>query len=314
MASIYPIQFAIPDSKVPSFKIEKESFFSDLSPLGRAKKYKFFIEENYYAHYAKSYFAITMKKGGWDCLRHCEIVASGTMPYFIDIEECPKNTLHAWPKDLLIELKNLRGMPSQKEIIKATKKGKLDKFDLSKTNFDKEGYWQIYNEIINIFKQKLTTKGLAQYVLERLDQPKKVLIVYGVYISAIDYQRDTLISALGNCDQIDLTVYPKPFWHYKDCHRQTLNTLYGRGFSCTATLEHDDFYSPRSWSDIESNIDSYDAIIAFTSSNQGFEALPTEVQSTLTQRSDIVWVDGNDIKANHEVPKCARLVFRREMD
>jgi hypothetical protein len=34
-----------------------------------------------------------MKKGGWDAMRHHEIIAAGCMPYFAEIESCPEQTL-----------------------------------------------------------------------------------------------------------------------------------------------------------------------------------------------------------------------------
>jgi hypothetical protein len=43
-------------------------------------------EEEYYNEYKKSYFAITTKKCGWDCMRHYEILANGCIPYFLNIE------------------------------------------------------------------------------------------------------------------------------------------------------------------------------------------------------------------------------------
>ena len=40
-------------------------------------------ESDYYKDYQRSYFAITCKKGGWDCLRHYEILANAVSPTFL---------------------------------------------------------------------------------------------------------------------------------------------------------------------------------------------------------------------------------------
>ena len=52
--------------------------------------------------YKKSIFALTYKKSGWDCLRHYEILMNGCIPLFLDIKNCPINTISNLPKDQLI--------------------------------------------------------------------------------------------------------------------------------------------------------------------------------------------------------------------
>ena len=47
---------------------------------GLHTSYAFTSEEAYYDDLAASRFAVTTKRGGWDCLRHYEIAAAGTLP------------------------------------------------------------------------------------------------------------------------------------------------------------------------------------------------------------------------------------------
>jgi hypothetical protein len=54
--------------------------------------------------YNESYFGFTTKKGGWDCMRHYEIVAAGCLPYFHNIQYCPINTMTTWPKKLQYDI------------------------------------------------------------------------------------------------------------------------------------------------------------------------------------------------------------------
>ena len=75
---------------------------SSLIP-GDTKTYIYNNETDYYNEYKQSFFAITKKKGGWDCMRHYEILANGTIPYFLNIEACPPNTMALLPKDLIME-------------------------------------------------------------------------------------------------------------------------------------------------------------------------------------------------------------------
>ena len=60
-------------------------------------------EAKYYDMYRQSMFAITQKKGGWDCLRHYEILAAGCIPIFEDLDKCPEDTLDSFPKSILKE-------------------------------------------------------------------------------------------------------------------------------------------------------------------------------------------------------------------
>jgi hypothetical protein len=57
--------------------------------LGLPDRYAFTSEEAYYADLGSSRFAITTRRGGWDCLRHYEIAAAGAVPCFRRLEAKP---------------------------------------------------------------------------------------------------------------------------------------------------------------------------------------------------------------------------------
>lgn len=137
-----PIHFAIPESKITQTKLDKTQEYGSIIP-GQGG-YKFDIESEYYNDYNKSYFGVTMKKAGWDCMRHYEILANNCIPYFTDIHECPINTLTNLPKELLIEARDLAN------------------------NFDESKYFSILDELFEYTKSHLTTKELAKYVLEKI--------------------------------------------------------------------------------------------------------------------------------------------------
>ena len=54
-----------------------------------------------------SSFAITCKKGGWDCLRHYEIMGNGCLPLFHRIETAPPGILSSLPRRLLLQIRTL---------------------------------------------------------------------------------------------------------------------------------------------------------------------------------------------------------------
>lgn len=99
---IFPISFAFPTTKILFNELKsKDKAFID--PRDKST-YIYNNEKDYYKDYQDSRFAITMKKRGWDCMRHYEILANGCLPIFLDIEKCPTNTMTSFPKNLCSEI------------------------------------------------------------------------------------------------------------------------------------------------------------------------------------------------------------------
>jgi hypothetical protein len=138
--NLIPITFGIPTSKLTTQLPTKIQEYATCIP-GQPETYIFKEEKPYYEDYQKSYYGVTMKKAGWDAMRHYEILGNYCMPYFIGLEDCPKDTLANLPKELLIEGRELA------------------------SNFDESKYFNILNELFEYTKANLTTKNIAQYVL-----------------------------------------------------------------------------------------------------------------------------------------------------
>jgi hypothetical protein len=141
--NLLPISFSIPTCKLTKSYFNKTQEYATCIP-GRPETYIFKEEKSYYEDYQKSYYGVTMKKAGWDCMRHYEILANYCIPYFIGLEDCPKNTLTNLPKELLLEARYLA------------------------ENFDESKYFHILDELFNYTKNHLTTKHLAQYILNHV--------------------------------------------------------------------------------------------------------------------------------------------------
>ncbi len=97
-----PISFGFPsyfEAPITGNWEEKSVVVAPCNPLFR-KSYIFNEETLYYEQYAKSLFAVTTKKAGWDCMRHYEIIASGCLPYFPDIDKKPMHTMQFYPIEL----------------------------------------------------------------------------------------------------------------------------------------------------------------------------------------------------------------------
>ena len=125
--SVKPISFSFPSfAKIPEIT-QKEIFLAPCDPRFAPNSYKFLEEKMYYLQYMKSLFGTTIKKGGWDCMRHYEILACNALPYFPDIEDKPKNTMINWPTLLQIRANRL-----------------YEKMSISPCKFDLEE-WNIIN-------------------------------------------------------------------------------------------------------------------------------------------------------------------------
>lgn len=109
---IYPIGFSIPPSYVRAVVPPKGQALATVIP-GLPSTYKYMpragntaaelvaLEREYYADMERSLFGLTWKKAGWDCLRHLELLASGSVPLFTDIDRAPRGAVAFLPKRVL---------------------------------------------------------------------------------------------------------------------------------------------------------------------------------------------------------------------
>jgi len=90
---VLPTGFCVPDRLVrpldPSAKTQLHQTHVQDTEFTSETGYKFTEEKDYYDDLARSFFGITMRKGGWDCTRHYEILAAGTVVMFKQYDEKP---------------------------------------------------------------------------------------------------------------------------------------------------------------------------------------------------------------------------------
>jgi hypothetical protein len=149
-ADMHPISFAYPKEKILNTATTKTQLLPDFTPaVAGPTQYKYDNEQDYYQEYARSYFGETWKKGGWDCMRHYEIIASGCVPIFRGIESCPDTICTTLPKEQLTAVNGLiaeYGMPWFQ-------------------GAGQEVYKELQLQIFNHFVENCTTEQLAKYVL-----------------------------------------------------------------------------------------------------------------------------------------------------
>ncbi len=171
---LIPISFAIPKEKIRQNVAEKNKYIAEILPADHShanrKTHSYNIEEEYYNDYASSYFGLTCKKGGWDCMRHYEIMANGCIPIFTDIENCSDKTLTTLPKDMLSYIKTADGLGLVMD------KLTLDKNEISKncikideSAFKPEVAAKLCEQIRSYCETFCTTEVLAKYFIGKIN-------------------------------------------------------------------------------------------------------------------------------------------------
>lgn len=228
---IFPLSYCIPEELVVNDETltnifeQKVHIIAPLIP-GNQNTYKYgpYDEAEYYKMYRQSRFAYTCKKGGWDCLRHYEIMANGCIPLFTDLDGCPELTLSTFPK----------------ELIKKAIKELLPYDDTKKSLYEK------YVSIMMTHVRKYcTSSACAKYILNKIQPrlsvfPKKVLLIMGN--CGVNYTRETAwigikryIQSIGGI----ALEYPKIDFLYESFPENKKGEIYGNGFTYSRKIKDD---------------------------------------------------------------------------
>lgn len=218
-----PITFSIPEEKIINYIPDKTKILSSLIP-GKNETYIYNTESEYYEEYRQSMFATTRKKAGWDCMRHYEIIANGSIPYFPDIEQCPPNTMALFPKNLVIEGNLLYDKFKNKNMNELT-------------SDDMNEYNELAIKILEYTKENLSTKKMAEYMLQKTNNKNVKKILYLSSSTFPDYLRCVTLHGFkeifgSNCHDV-----PKIPHLYKSTDIN-YSLLYGKGISYTDLLEN----------------------------------------------------------------------------
>ena len=217
--NVFPITFCIPEEKILTSVPTKKKMLSTLIPWNKST-YIFNSEGTYYNEYRNSMFGITCLKAGWDCMRHYELMANGCIPYFLDIQECPKNTMSHLPKDLLIKGNELYH--------------KYHSADITNKDLLNECNHHI-QMLLDYTRQHLTTETIANYVLQKTGHENINNILY-IGTEKPDYLSTLVLHGLKlkygtNCHDI-----PRQDHIYKTDHGD-ISAIWGKGISYSKLLE-----------------------------------------------------------------------------
>lgn len=220
VSTVYPIQFSISETKIVDAIPEKTQDFAYIIP-GQLWSYIYSEEKDYYEGYQNSYFAYTWKKGGWDCMRHYEILANGCIPYFVGLEDANPNTMFFLPKELILRAMDLPG---------------VSPLGIDHELFDREKYDEILLQLLGHTREYLTARAMAEYVLETVGYTGKGKILFLLGEEHPDYLPCTLLIGLKELIGDRIVDVPKLPYIYTN-YEGEIKDLYGKGMSYTKIVE-----------------------------------------------------------------------------
>ena len=208
-----------------------------VSPLipGDSSNYLFRAgeESDYYKMYRDSMFAVTKKKGGWDCLRHYEILANGCVPIFEDIESCPADTLASFPKECLREINKVL-------------------LPWKNTDEQREAYPLYSSKLLSAAKLNCSTRATASTFLSHFcrgegtvspfsdahsslqNYPQNILMLVGD--PGVNYTRELTWIGVKRLVGATAVEYPPLDYLYDSFPENRLGELYGNGFTYSRRL------------------------------------------------------------------------------
>jgi hypothetical protein len=232
---IFPFQYAFQQQRIPRELRQALYDWSIIWPvqsksrLDNKRGYIFNDEESYYKEYGTSIFAYTYRKGGWESMRHYEIMCNGAIPYFIDIDKMPPHTMTRFPKELIINAMSLPGI----DPIKGTIDHKVANIPC---------LHDVRESLLDYCAHNLSTKALAKYFLAAMGKPnaRKVLMINGR--QQWEYMTDSLLHGLRTLLGSGFVDYKKRLFMYKGLREKALESgfrEYGKGFSYAYALPDD---------------------------------------------------------------------------
>ena len=286
--------------------------FSELIP-GKLETYKFgFADElEYRRAYSTAYFAVTTKKGGWDCNRHYEIISSGTMPYFDSLIDAGSHTLSLLPKSLLYQAQSIPGV-------------NRERMTIDHKLFDVDQYKLLLHRLLYYAQHRLTTVKLVQYILEvvkySLNPSQKHSVLYIAH-EQCDYMKDFLLHGFTQIFQKDLHVFQPPeylyqyptskMWTAEETNDYYGQKLYGLGYGYKLSLRKYAGLYERDIKELSSQVILEQRIIAQNYSLIVFGSILRQnslfpLTKKYYEPSRIVLIDGED-----ETNETRRLEFAR---
>lgn len=277
---IFPISFSMPPEKIVEAVPPKTRMLAHIIP-GDLSTYIYKTEEDYYKGYQDSYFGITKKKGGWDCMRHYEILANGCIPLFCNIWDIPKKTMANFPRELITKTNELYFEMMEN---KSLENNLLEEADKQRLNAHIE-------ELLAYTRAHLTTTRAAQNILDSIGKPqaKRVLFLSGSLTA--DYLRCLTLSGFKNLLGAECHDYPK-IAHLYDDYDGDFVTHWGGGMTYQKIIKKENRNDEYDKSVVRDIIDHKYDIVVYGSYHRGTPLI--DIVSSFYKDEEIIFLCGED--------------------
>lgn len=178
LVQIFPLSLSVPEDMILSRVPPKSKAFSRVIPGNLSSYFSVDEEKLFYEDIERSLFGWTCSKGGWDYIRHYEIIARGSLPLFLDISRLPppggeSTSLALHPTKFYQAIWNfptlfvqggtqLIGLGDWEIAFAAV--------DYPSETFDKQLYSATVMALQQYAKNVLSTSAMASYVLQTVQQ------------------------------------------------------------------------------------------------------------------------------------------------
>lgn len=307
----FPIGFSIPEEKIIDYVKGKTKVLSTLIP-GNMSTYTFQSEETYYKEYQESVFALTYKKGGYDCMRHYEILANGCIPWFVGLQDVPLNRLTHFPKELVLEAMSVLGENAKlddsiEKHIEESKKlyGFVDsterKDSILKVSVDNPLIEKYSSLLLEYTRKNLTTEAMAKYMLSVSGNSAAKSVLYLSRDIDPDYQRCVTLHGFKKLLGKECHDFPCIPHLYTDFGKERAKGLYGKGISYTCLLEKEQYRNDQYDSTLEDSIKNhkYDVIV-YGSIHRGI--ILWDLVNKYYKPNEVLLVCGEDHNSNYGTP------------
>jgi hypothetical protein len=276
---VWPISFSHPRLTVP----DAHSIERAVSRVIPGAPYAFDDEDAYLDQYAKAAIGITHRKAGWDCFRHVEILAAGSVPLMPDIGAVPKFSMIHYPKEQLAVVASTaigsRVLPGPS--LRRSLHQYADRF--------------------------LASDAMAAYMLRVTDlsDARSVLFLDQALTDLADYLSLTSLIGFKKLYGNQCIELPEIDYIYEDTSIET-RCLYGRGFGYSRTTSR----SARTPADL-TNVSVREAITSFVPDVVVIGSIARNVDlgeevAQMFPTSRTIWIHGEDFPPSDDEVEVLR--------
>lgn len=223
---LYPISYAAPRELIVDRVPEKSEHVSGLMSKSKGAGYRFTAgqQDAYYEQYRRAFLAATRKRGGWDCLRHVEIMLNGSLPLFENLDACPRWTMTHYPRPLLAAI--------AERYQQRTDDGGGKALDA----INPDAYARDAQSVLTHLREKQTTESIARDLLRWMGAEDAKRVLFLTPVRKPNYACDLLFHGLRSLLGAGCVDVNKRWWMVDTLAPERYRGLYGNGFTYAGLL------------------------------------------------------------------------------